>query len=52
MNSVSKFWHEVKLDRPLEVTPVRRACAYVERRSGLLDVADRRNVALTFDMNR
>ena len=28
--------------RSPEVTPVRRACAYVERRSGLLDVAYRR----------
>ena len=42
MNSVSTFWHGVKVDRPPEVTPVRRACAYVERRSGLLDVAYRR----------
>ena len=40
--------------------PVQRACAYVERRSGLLDVADRQAVVavvfyrepLSFDMNR
>ena len=42
MNSVSTFWHGVKVDRSPEVKPVRRACAYVERRSGLLDVAYRR----------
>ena len=41
MNSVSTFWHGVKVDRPPEVMPVRRACVYVERRSGLLDVAYR-----------
>ena len=56
MNSVSTFWHGVKVDRPLEVTPVRRACAYGERRSGPLDVAYRRanlcREPLTFDMNR
>ena len=54
MNSVSTFWHGVKVDRPPEVTPVRRACAYVERRSGLLDVAYRRanlrHEPLTFDV--
>ena len=44
INSVSTFWHGVKVDRPSEVTPVQRACAYVERRSGLLDVADRQAV--------
>ena len=44
MNSVSTFWHGVKVDRPPEVTPVQRACAYVGRRSGLLYVADRRTV--------
>ena len=42
--------------RSPEVKPVRRACAYVERRSGLLDVAYRRanlrHEPLTFDMNR
>ena len=40
--------------RSPEVTPVRRACAYVERRSGLLDVAyrraDLRHEPLTFDV--
>ena len=52
MNSVSTFWHGVKVDRSPEVAPVRRACAYVERRSGLLDVAyrraNRRHEPLTF----
>ena len=46
INSVSTFWHGVKVDRPPEVTPVQRACAYVERRSELLNVADRQAVTL------
>ena len=41
INSVSIFWHGVKVDRPPEVTPVQRACAYVDRRSGRLVVVDR-----------
>ena len=44
MNSVSTYWHGIKVDRPPEVTPVQRACAYMEQRSGLLDVADRHAV--------
>ena len=43
MNSVSTFWHGVKVDPPPEITPVARACSSVERHPRPHIVPDRHN---------
>ena len=41
MDSISTFWHGVKVDRPSEVTPIAHACAHAEHHGP--DVCSRRH---------